>query len=121
MQPITIQFAVGAGYVRTIRISRENNIIQIDLPYGSTTLRPAPCMFMWVMFGVLGVPIRLIVFFKLIKMDGKIGFEMSLIVVEAICGRCASFMILTATVSEIFGGQTNSSILVVGPIDNDLP
>ena len=24
-----------------------------------------------------------------------------------------SFMILTATVSEIFGGQTNSSILVV--------
>ena len=29
----------------------------------------------------------------------------------------ASFMILTATVSEIFGGQTNSSILVVGPID----
>ena len=40
---------------------------------------------------------------------------MSLIVVEAIRGRCASFMILTATVSEIFGGQTNSSILVVGP------
>ena len=26
-------------------------------------------------------------------------------------------MILTATVSEIFGGQTNSSILVVGLID----
>ena len=47
------------------------------------------------------------------KMDSKIGFEISLIVVEAICGRCASFMILTATVSEIFGGQTNSSILVV--------
>ena len=48
-------------------------------------------------------------------MDSKIGFEMSLIVVEAICGRCASFMSLpaTATVSEIFGGQTNSSILVV--------
>ena len=41
-------------------------------------------------------------------MDSKIGFEMSLI-----CGRCASFMILTATVSEIFGGQTNSSIFVV--------
>ena len=35
---------------------------------------------------------------------------MSLIVVEAIRGRCASFMILAATVSEIFGGQTNSSI-----------
>ena len=46
-------------------------------------------------------------------MDIKIGFEMSLIVVEAIRGRCASFMVLTATVSEIFGGQTNSSILVV--------
>ena len=37
-------------------------------------------------------------------MDSKIYFEMSLI--EAIRGRCTSFMILTATVSEIFGGQT---------------
>ena len=46
-------------------------------------------------------------------MDSKIGLEMSLIVVEAIRGRCASFMILTATVSEIFGGQTNYYILVV--------
>ena len=46
-------------------------------------------------------------------MDSKIGFEMSLIIVEAIRGRCASFMILTATVSEIFGGQTNSSIVVL--------
>ena len=46
-------------------------------------------------------------------MDSKIGFEMSLIVFEAIRGRCASFMILTATVSEIFGGQTDSSILVI--------
>ena len=46
------------------------------------------------------------------KMGSKIGFEMSLIVVEAIRGRCASFMVLTATVSEIFGGLTNSSILV---------
>ena len=46
-------------------------------------------------------------------MDSKIDFEMSLIVVEAIRGRCADFMILTATVSEIFGGQRNSSILVV--------
>ena len=44
-------------------------------------------------------------------MDSKIGFEMSLIVVEAIRGRCASFTVLTATVSEIFGGQSNSSIL----------
>ena len=46
-------------------------------------------------------------------MDSKIGFEMSLIVVEAIRGRCASFMSLPATVSEIFGGQTTPSILVV--------
>ena len=38
---------------------------------------------------------------------------MSLIVVVAIRGRCARFMILTATVSHIFGGQTNSSILDV--------
>ena len=45
-------------------------------------------------------------------MDSKIGFEISLIVVEAIRGRCASFLVLTAKVSEIFGGQTNSSILV---------
>ena len=52
-------------------------------------------------------------FNKIYKMDSKIGFEMSLIVVEAIRGRCASFIILTATVSEIFGGQRNSSILVV--------
>ena len=35
------------------------------------------------------------------------GFEMSLFVVEAIRGRCASFMIITATVLEIYGGQTN--------------
>ena len=46
-------------------------------------------------------------------MASKIGFEMSLIVVEAIRGRCASFMSLPATVSEIFGGQTTPSILVV--------
>ena len=35
------------------------------------------------------------------------------VVVEAIRGRCASFTVLTATVSEIFGGQTTPSILVV--------
>ena len=45
-------------------------------------------------------------------MDSKIGFEIHLIVVEAIRGRCASFTVLTATVSEIFGGQTTTSILV---------
>ena len=59
------------------------------------------------------VPIRLIVFNKIDKRDSKIGFEMSLIVVETIRGRCASFVILMATVSELFGGQTNSSFLVV--------
>ena len=46
-------------------------------------------------------------------MDSKVGFEIKLIVVEAIRGRCASFTVLTATVSEIFGGQTTPSILVV--------
>ena len=65
-------------------------------------------MFIWAMFGVL-VADSLNCFNKIDKMDNKIGFEMSLIVVEAICGRCASFMILTATVSEISDGQTNSS------------
>ena len=50
---------------------------------------------------------------KLLKMGSNIGFEMSLIIVEAIRGRCASFMSLPATVSEIFGGQTTPSILVV--------
>ena len=45
-------------------------------------------------------------------MDSKIGFEINVIVVEAIRGRCASFVILTATVSDKFGGQTNSSVSV---------
>ena len=44
---------------------------------------------------------------KIDKMDSKICFEMSFFVVEAIRGRCASLMILTATVSEICRGQTN--------------
>ena len=46
-------------------------------------------------------------------MDSTIGFEMNLIVIEAIRGRCASFTVLAATVSEIFDGQTIPSILVV--------
>ena len=45
-------------------------------------------------------------------MDSKTGLEMNLIVVEAIRGRCATFTVLTATVSEICGGQTTPSILV---------
>ena len=50
---------------------------------------------------------------KIDKMDSKICFEMSVFVVEAIRERCASFMIVTATVSEICGRQTNVHILVV--------
>ena len=46
-------------------------------------------------------------------MDSKIFFEMIFFVVEAIRERGASCMILTATVSEICGGQTTVSILVV--------
>ena len=72
-------------------------------------------MFIWAMFGVvLGVPIRLNCLNKIDQMDSKICFEMSVFVVEAIRGRCASSMIVTATVSEICGGQTNVPILVVG-------
>ena len=56
---------------------------------------------------------RFAVFTKINKMGSKICFEMSLIIVEAIRGRCASFMILVTMVSEIFGGQTTPSILVV--------
>ena len=37
---------------------------------------------------------------KIDKKDRTIDFEMSVIVVVAIRGRCASFMILTATVSD---------------------
>ena len=43
MQPITIQFAV-VGYVGIIRISRENNIMQIDLPDDSTSALPLACL-----------------------------------------------------------------------------
>ena len=46
-------------------------------------------------------------------MDSKICFEMSVFVVEAMRTLCASFVIVTATVKEIFGGQTNVCILVV--------
>ena len=42
-----------------------------------------------------------LVFNKIDKKDSKIDFEMSLIVVEAIRGRCVNYMILTTTVSEI--------------------
>ena len=44
-------------------------------------------------------------------MDSKICFEIIVFVVEAIRERCASFMILTETVSDICGGQTNVYIL----------
>ena len=58
-------------------------------------------------------PIGLIVFNIIYNRDSNIGFEINLIVVETIRGRCASFTVLTATVSDIFGGQTTPSILVV--------
>ena len=54
-------------------------------------------------------------------MDSKICFEMISFVVEAIRERCASFRSLTATVSEICGGQTNVPILEVGQPGNFLP
>ena len=52
-------------------------------------------------------------FYIFYKMDSTFGFELNFIVVEVIRGRCASFTGLTATVSEIFGGQTTPSILIV--------
>ena len=109
MQPITIQFAVRVGYLWTIIlwISRENNIIQIDLQIAA----PAPCHLHVYLGDVWRRPTSadwLNCFNNIYKMENKIGFGMSLIVVEAIRGRCASFMVLTATVSEIFRGQTNS-------------
>ena len=56
-------------------------------------------MFIWAMFGALGAD-SLICLKQIDEMDSKIGFEMSVIVVEVILGQCASFVILTATVSE---------------------
>ena len=52
-------------------------------------------------------------------MDSKICFEMSFFVVEAILGRSASFMILTATVSEICGGQYGLLLLPIDPTQKD--
>ena len=91
-------------------VSREINVIQIDLPNGITV--SLEHKYIWAMSGVLGADSQHC-FNTIDKMDSKIGFETSLVVGEAIRGRCASFMIPTATVSEIFGGQTNSSILVL--------
>ena len=48
-------------------------------------------------------------------MYSNICFE-NVFVVEAIRGRCASFMILMATLWELFGGQANSSILVLSKV-----
>ena len=94
MQPITIQFAVRYGYVM---ISGGNNrpIMQIDMPHCSTL--PLAHSLSVRCLGY-SAPIRLIASNKIDKMDSKIGFEMSLFVVKALRGRCASFMILTATV-----------------------
>ena len=49
-------------------------------------------------------------------MGSKIGFEMSLIIVEAIRGRCASFMILVATVSEIFFVDRQPHLIYIASI-----
>ena len=46
-------------------------------------------------------------------MDSTIGFEMNLIVVEAIRGRCASFTVLTATVSILSLELTVSRIAAI--------
>ena len=54
-----------------------------------------------------------IVLNKIDQMDSNICFEMSVFVVEAMRTLCGGFMIVTATVLEIFGGQTNVCILVV--------
>ena len=70
-------------------------------------------MFIWAMFGVLVSRFVYIFKNKIDKMDSKICFEMISFVVEAIREGCASFRSLTATVSEICGGQTNVTILVV--------
>ena len=44
MQPITVKFAVRVGYAWTMRMSRENNTIQIDLPDGNTSALLFPCL-----------------------------------------------------------------------------
>ena len=54
-------------------------------------------------------------------MDTKIGFEMSLIVAEEIRGRCASFMVLTTTVSEIFGGHWTDKLYYFSSTDGGSP
>ena len=64
------------------------------LPDGSTKLRDD------LRFGP--APILSIDFNKMNQMDSTIGFEMRLIVAEAIHGRCARLMSLTVKVSEIF-------------------
>ena len=83
----------GAGWPRLETESAESNGGD-NVRFGSATIR-------W------------IVFTKIDKMDSKTFVEMSFIAVEAIHWRRASFMSLPATVSEIFGGQTTPSILVV--------
>ena len=50
-------------------------------------------------------------------MDSTIGFEMNVIVVEAIRGRCASFTHLTATVSEILNNRWTDNPIYISSID----
>ena len=98
MQPITIQFAVTVGYVTTLRISRENNTIQIDLPDGTTKLSPCLHVYLGDVWGSASADSLNCFFNKFDQMDSQIGFEISLIVVDAI--QCVSFMILTETVQR---------------------
>ena len=116
MQPITIQFGVR------VRINRENKIIQLytlicqmvapNYPRngnqrsrpnhrkqtnGGDDLRFGPA------------PISLFGFNPIDKMDNKIG----LIVVEAIRGRCASFMIPMTRFRRYLVDRQNSYMLLV--------
>ena len=100
MQPITIQYAV---WVRKDWSARwQHSIIHVTESDGVGRITVDKQM-----ASICAAPIHWIVFNKIDQMD---SFEM---VVDVRRGRCASFMIRTTTVSEIFGGQTNSSILVV--------
>ena len=51
-------------------------------------------------------------------MDSKIYFQIISFVVETIRERCATFRSLTATVSEISGGQTNVGPTYFSSIDS---
>ena len=90
MHPTTIKFAVRVGYVQTAA------------PYPLRTCLSGR----WL---GCSAPIRSIVLNNIDIMDRKIGFEMSLIVVEAIRGRCASFKLIYFVIID-------SAIPVLAPL-----